>query len=105
MNILGNKIKELLKEKGISQRELAQKTGCTEAAISLYIKGERNPRAKVLNNIALALNTSSEYLLNGIPENVQEELGYAKKLIARNVNQMSAKEKKEIIDILIGDDN
>lgn len=79
--------------------------GCTEAAVSHYIKGDRIPRASVLTKIAIALDTTSDYLMEGIPTDVTEELNYAKKLIARNVTQMSLTEKKQIIDILMGEEN
>ncbi|MCD8110660.1 MAG: helix-turn-helix domain-containing protein [Clostridiales bacterium] len=105
MENMGNRIKNLLEKKNMSQKTLAEKTGCTEAAISLYIKGSRIPRASVLTKIAIALDTTSDYLTEGIPTDATEELGYAKKLIARNVTQMTTAEKKEIINILMGDDD
>ncbi len=105
METLGTRIKELLKDKNMSQKKLAQLTGCTEAAISLYIKGERIPRSSVLSKIAMALETTSDYLAEGIPTDVTNELGYAKKLLARNAKQMTIEDKKELINILLGDDN
>ncbi len=105
MGTMGERIKELIEKKGITQRELAEKTGCTEAAVSHYIKGDRVPRASVLTKIAIALETTSDYLMEGVPVEAKEELGYAKKLIARNVSQMSKAEKKEILDILMGGDD
>ena len=105
MGSMGERIKALLEKRGITQKELAEKTGCTEAAISHYIKGDRVPRASVLSKIAIVLETTSDYLMEGIPVSVRDELGYAKKLIARNVSQMSPADKKEIINILLGGEN
>lgn len=102
---IGKRLKKLLEKKGMSQKELAMAVGCTEAAISHYIKGDRVPRARVLSKIAITLDTTSDYLMDGIPTDTTGELDYAKKLIARNVNQMSKNEKREIINILMGDDN
>ena len=102
---IGKRIKELLEKKGITQKELALKVGCTEAAISHYIKGDRIPRSSVMTKIAIALDTTSDYLMEGVPTDVTGELDYAKKLIARNVTQMSSSEKREIINILMGDDD
>lgn len=102
---MGIRLKELLEKKGITQTELAERVGCTNAAISHYIKGDRVPRASVLTKIAIALDTTSDYLMEGIPTDVTDELDYAKKLIARNVTQMSKAEKREIINILMGDDD
>lgn len=105
MTNMGERIKELLEKKNLNQKQLAEKVGCTEAAISHYIKGDRTPRASVLAKIAIALDTTSDYLTEGIPTDVKEELGFAKKLIARNVTQMTKAEKREIINILIGDED
>lgn len=102
---MGIRLKDLLEKKGITQTELAETVGCTNAAISHYIKGDRVPRASVLTKIAIALETTSDYLMEGIPTDVADELDYAKKLIARNVTQMSKAEKREIINILMGDDD
>ncbi len=105
MDGISERIKNLLEKKGMTQRELAEKTGCTEAAISHYIKGDRTPRASVLSKIAIALDTTSDYLMEGIPADVKEEIGYARKLIARNVSQMTKEEKMKILDILMGGDD
>ena len=104
-NSMGERIREMLEKNEMTQRELAIKADITEAAVSHYIKGDRVPRATVLARIAHAMNTTPEYLLEGIPTNVKEELGYAKKLIARNVKQMTRGEKLEFIEILMGKDD
>jgi hypothetical protein len=51
----------------------------------------------------MALDTTSEYLLEGVPQDYEEELRFAKRLLARNVDQMSITEKREILNILLGD--
>ncbi len=102
-NQLSIRMEELLKSRGITQKELAKRAGITEAAISHYIKGDRTPRSSVLSRIAIVLNTTSDYLMEGIPQNSASEIGYAKRLIARNVNQMTNAEKKEILSILLSD--
>lgn len=104
-NTMGERIRELLERKNLTQKDLANKAGITEAATSHYIKGDRIPRSTVLTKIAIALDTTPEYLLEGIPSDARGELGYAKRLIARNVEQMSKKEKLELIEILMGGDN
>lgn len=103
LKTLGERIKELSRQKGITQRQLAELIGCTEAAISHYIKGDRVPRANVLTKMATVLGTTSEYLMQGIPQDTKGEIGYAKKLIARNAEHMTKEEKMEIIRILMED--
>lgn len=60
---LAEKLKEMLAEKGMMQRELAMKIGMTEASISRYIKGDRTPTAKVVKRMAEALGCSVSCLL------------------------------------------
>lgn len=98
------RLEEMLKARNMTQKELAKKAEVTEAAMSHYVKGDRTPRSSVLARIAMALDTTSEYLMEGVPQNYVDEIGYAKRLIARNVNQMSIAEKREILSILLGDE-
>ncbi len=97
------RLEELLRARKMTQTELAEKSGVTEAAMSHYIKGDRIPRSAVLTRIAMSLNTTSDYLMEGIPQDYINEIGYAKRLIARNVDQMTNVEKREILSILLGD--
>lgn len=99
---LGERIATLLKEKNMTQKDFAYKVGITEAALSHYIKGDRIPRSVVMTKMAQEFSVSSDFLMDGIPENKQEDLIYAKKLIARNVDKMTLEEKKEILNILMG---
>lgn len=61
-SVLGRRITELLKMKGITQRELAEMIGVTEGSMARYIKGDRVPKALVVENIARALDTTALYL-------------------------------------------
>lgn len=100
----GDRLSELLKEKSMQQQTLAQRAGVTEAAVSHYIKGDRIPRASVLARIADTLGTTSDYLMNGIEPDSKNEIAHAKRLIARNADQMTKEEKIEIMSILLGED-
>lgn len=101
---LGRRILSLLRDKHMTQKQLAVRANVTEAAISHYIKGDRMPRSSVLAKLADALGTTPDYLLGGEAQDSKEELLYAKRLIARNVSQMTTAEKREILNILLGDD-
>ncbi len=91
----------LLQRKSMTQKELAEKAGVTEAAMSHYLKGDRTPRATVIARIADALETTVDYLMGGNEIDSIREISYAKRLIARNAHQMSKEEKLEIIKILM----
>ena len=103
-NGFSTRLEEMIKSSRMTQKELAEKAGVTEAAMSHYVKGDRIPRSSVLARIAIALGTTSDYLIEGVPENRIEELGFAKRLIARNTSQMTNAEKREILSILLGDE-
>ena len=99
---LGQRILQAIRAKGITQRELAMTIGLTEAVISRYISGERDPKPEVLANIATALHTTSDYLL-GI-ENNEFDQPRIRRLLARNASSMSDAEKRELINALFGEE-
>ena len=48
------RIREILKEQGITTKELAEKMGISQSALNQNISG--NPSVRILSNIATALN-------------------------------------------------
>ena len=104
-NLMGEKLRMLIAERGVSQKELAQKAGVTEAAVSHYINGDRSPRGAILLNIANALGTTTDFLLsvsksekNNISEN---EIENCYKLLAKNINQVSFEQKQRFLKLLL----
>lgn len=45
---IGKRLSQLLQEKHIKQRELANAVGITETSISRYVSGDREPKGKIL---------------------------------------------------------
>lgn len=62
VNIL--RLKEVLKEKGVTGKELAQRLGMTETSISRMLNGLQYPKIETLLNIATALNVDIRDLFN-----------------------------------------
>ena len=60
-----NRIKIILKEKGVSQNELAERLGVTHAVVSRSIAG--NPTLKTLHAIAKALDVRVSDLIEEQP--------------------------------------
>ena len=58
-----NRIKEVLKEKGISQTWLADKVGKSYNTINEYARNKRQPSLEDLYKIAEILNVSAKELL------------------------------------------
>lgn len=78
LNTLGNRISKLLKISGITQRELASMAGVTEVSMSRYINNKRIPKGTIIYNIAKALHTTSDYLLNTeLTDNEQSSGNYS----------------------------
>ena len=57
------KVKELMNQQNITQKELAELSGITEASVSRYLSGERTPRIDIVINFAKALKVDSSYLI------------------------------------------
>lgn len=100
--VLGTRISELLEQRGISQRELADRVGVTEASMSRYINGGRTPKAPILVNIAKELHTTSDYLLGHEVEDADPETEYyrTQRAVARNANKWSKKQKADLVNAL-----
>ncbi len=60
---IGTILNELLAEKGILQKELAEHIGVTPNTVSYYLSGDRCPDIDKLIEIAKYLNVSTDYLL------------------------------------------
>ena len=60
---IGQRIKKILDNQGMTQKELAEKAGVTELAISRYVHDERIPQTLILIDICDTLHVSSDYLL------------------------------------------
>jgi transcriptional regulator with XRE-family HTH domain len=61
--LFSERLKELLNEKKISQRELAKKAKLSDAYISQLLMAKKTPTIKVLRQIAEALDISSSYFI------------------------------------------
>lgn len=97
---LGNRILFYLQEAGMTRKELCEKTGITEAALSRYITGQREPRAVTLSSIAKALNVTMDDLL-GTSTKDSATLHGAIRLVARNSKQLTPEQRKFLIDSLL----
>ena len=58
-----DRLKLLRKEKGVSQKEVANAIGVTLSAYSNYEQGIREPSNQILINLCKYYNVSADYLL------------------------------------------
>jgi len=64
----GNRLKELRKQKGLTQQQLADRIGVTKSVISFYELKERAPSPEVLIKLSYIFHVSTDYLL-GVERN------------------------------------
>ena len=62
---IAERIKELRTQKKMTQQELATKVGLTYIQIGRYETQKSNPSSEVLQRLAQALDTTTDYLMNG----------------------------------------
>ena len=99
MKGFGERITMLLEIEGYTQRELASMIGVTEAALSRYLRNEREPKMEIIVNIATALNTTTDYLLSGKDDAESFEETY--RLVARGTSMMTDDEKMKLMKVLM----
>ena len=63
MENLGERIKELRLEKGLTQPELAKIIGVSNGIISVWENNVNEPKANFIKRLATALDVTSDYLL------------------------------------------
>lgn len=63
METIAQRISRARRHLNINQKELAQKANITEASLSRYENGIREPKSAVLTRLAEALEVSTDYLL------------------------------------------
>ncbi len=92
-------LREIRKEYGMTMKELADKIGVSESAISQYENGKREPGYETLIKLAGLFNVSADYLL-GIEEN--DEISISQKdLELLKVYKAAKQSDKEHINALV----
>lgn len=99
MKGFGERLAKLIETEGYTQRELANMIGVTEAALSRYLRNEREPKMEIIANIATALNTTTDYLLTGKDDTESFEETY--RLVARGTSMMTDDEKMKLMKVLM----
>lgn len=59
----GTRLRQLRKEKNLTQKQLASLIGVQHAVISFYELGDRIPSPQIIKKLAVTLHVSSDYLL------------------------------------------
>ena len=94
------RVKKVMRIKGYNQKELAEKSHITEASLSKYLNGTRQPRNDVIFNLAKALDTTVDFLL-GNDEKSHNAYGEAVMLLTRAKKELTEEERIKLINILL----
>ena len=95
------RIKQLMAEKNMTQKELSIKSGITTPSLCRYLKGSSQPRKDILINLAKALGVEVSYLIGDEPSKKDAKTETIN-VVARNRSALSDTDKAEIIKILLG---
>ena len=101
MEGFGTRLEQIMEMRGYTRKKLAEESGLTEAAISRYITGQREPKAIAIVNIAHALDVTADDLL-GIQKVRRDDVDDALQLVARNASEISKEKKMALINALLG---
>ncbi len=99
---LGQRIKQLRKDKGWTQKELASRVGTSPAQLNKYEAGQNTPPLDKLVLFAEVLTTTADYLIAG---NVSENIPISNTRLVQRlqlIDRFDAEEKETIIKLLDG---
>lgn len=60
-----NRLRELVEADGVSQELMAERIGCSKAAVCLWLSGKRSPGAEHLCRLSLYFGVSLDWLMMG----------------------------------------
>ena len=67
------RLQKIMKERGLTQKDIIDITGITKSSICMYVSGEREPSQKALYILAKALNVSEVWLMGFDVESAYNE--------------------------------
>lgn len=97
---LNERLKFQLKEQNMTQKQLAQKAGLTEANVSKYISGSQMPNLDTLIAISKALKVSLAYLAGEKDDIRTAEYDELFLIIKQSKNRFTFEEKMRLIKLL-----
>ena len=95
------KVIQLMQQRGINQKQLAQLSGITESSVSRYLHSEKRPRMDIVVNFAKALQVETDYLLDE-DDRIESAYTAIATAIARKGGELTAEEKNRLIALILG---
>lgn len=102
--MLGEKIRQLRKQKGYSQEQLARKLDITQGAVSQWEKNITTPAADQLRSLAEIFEITVDSLLSEDSQSeapaIKQPRTHEARILAAGVDRMPAADRKRAIDIM-----
>ena len=100
---LANRLKQIRKDKELSQQQLADLSNVHISNIGRYERGGANPSAEVLNRIAQSLDVSPDYLINGtLQDKAENSITDNELLIMFKKVEKLPEDKKHLVKEFLG---
>ena len=96
----GERLSELRKDNGLTQRDLAEILGVSENSISLYERNINTPDDELKIKIANYFNVSLDYLLGATDKQIPLTRNETQFIYAENLPSNAYKEMKTFLDYL-----
>jgi transcriptional regulator with XRE-family HTH domain len=98
--IIGERLRNIRKQQGLSQEVLAEKAGLHNTYIGQVERGEKNLTIETLEKIVTALNTSFEDLFSLLqPSNITADKTTLNTLLSR-LNTLTIDEQMDILAVI-----
>lgn len=94
MSIIGNRIKQAMNLKGVSQVDVVKNTGINKGSLSCYISGRYLPKQNTIYKLSKYLGVTPSWLMGYDNE---EELD---QILLDKLNGLSPNQKQSIINII-----
>lgn len=101
--MLGQKIRDLRKQKRLSQTELGKYIGVSQTTVTAWENGRAEPSSGYLSKLADYFNVTTDYLLGRSEKHKEDNSGLSEnqKLVAYSIDpDISDEERKAIIEMV-----
>jgi len=102
---IGEKIKRLRKERGLTQEELGNLIGVQKAAINKYETGiVVNLKREIVHKLAKALDVNPVWLMDDEsgwpPEGASQPLSQEARILARGIDKLSPEQREQALSVI-----
>ncbi|ACT01155.1 helix-turn-helix transcriptional regulator [Paenibacillus sp. JDR-2] len=98
---MGDRLKELRRERSLSQEIVAQSIGITRSAYSHYEINNRQPVYETLIKLASFFEVTTDFIIDGDTRSTEPQVAADAAEIIRLLNNMDVDKRKESIDKML----